>query len=263
MSRARGASSASGSTRRGGPAPRPQARRRRQELIDVAARIFHEKGYDATSIQDVAEALGILKGSIYYYINSKEDLLFEVVQEVHETALANMERLRKLDVEPLVKLRMFVEEHVKHIIDNLVKAAVFFHDYGSLNPERRQYIVRERDQYDRFLRKLIRDGQAKKVICPDVDPKLASFGVLGMMNWTYQWYHAGEQLSSNDVATGLADMVLASLECNPKTHRAGHRSAVGVSAEALAATASTGNASQSRQRSTDRKSTRTKAKTRT
>lgn len=257
MSRERGGSNASGSARRAAPAPRPQARRRRDELIEVAARIFHEKGYDATSIQDVAEALGILKGSIYYYIDSKEDLLFEVVQEVHETALANMERLRKLDVDPLVKLRMFVEEHVRHIIDNLVKAAVFFHDYGSLSPERREYIVQERDQYDRFLRKLIRDGQAKKAICPDVDPKLASFAVLGMMNWTYQWYHRGEQLSSSEVATGMADMVLAGLTCDPKTHHAGHRSAVGLPAEALAAS---GGTSRSRQRS---KPSRAKAKTRT
>lgn len=209
-------------------AAKPRSRRRRQELVDVAARIFHEKGYDATSIQDVAEALGILKGSIYYYIDSKEDLLFEVVQEVHETALANMERLRKLDVDPLVKLRMFVQEHVRHIIDNLVKAAVFFHDYGSLSSDRRQYIVRERDQYDRFLRRLIEEGQAQKVICADVNAKLASFAILGMMNWTYQWYRPGERLSADAIATGFADMVLAGLACDPAKHRAGHRSVVGA-----------------------------------
>lgn len=263
MSKQRAASSASSTGQRDGVAPRSQARRRRQELIDVAAGIFHEKGYDATSIQDVAEALGILKGSIYYYIDSKEDLLFEVVQEVHETALANMERLRKLDVAPSVKLRMFVQNHVRHIIDNLVKAAVFFHDYSSLSSERRQYIVRERDQYDEFLRKLIRDAQANKVVCPDVDPKLASFAVLGMMNWTYQWYRQDEKLSADAVATGLADMVLAGLVCDPATHRAGHRSASGQPADAPAEPSkSRSTTSRNKTGSAKSKTSRTKAKTR-
>ncbi len=72
-----------------------KSQRRRQELIDAAAKIFQDKGYEAASIQDVADALGILKGSVYYYIDSKEDLLFAAIQEVHESALANMEKIQQ------------------------------------------------------------------------------------------------------------------------------------------------------------------------
>ena len=69
-------------------------RRRHLEVLEAAARVFHEKGYESTSIQDIADAVGILKGSLYYYITSKEDLLFEILQDVHEQGLRNLERIR-------------------------------------------------------------------------------------------------------------------------------------------------------------------------
>lgn len=204
-----------------------KSQRRRKELIDAAAKIFQDKGYEAASIQDVADALGILKGSVYYYIDSKEDLLFAVIQEVHESALANMERIRQLDADPLALIRLFVESHVKHVSDNLVKATVFFHDFRSLDPKRREYIVRERDSYDAFLRELIARGQAEGLIRKDIDPKLATLAMLGMMNWTYQWYRAGGGMDSATIGRQFADFVLAALAVEPATHKAKHRSQLG------------------------------------
>ena len=75
--------------------------------------------------------------------------------------------------------------------------AVFFQDFRSLNGERRQVIVEERDLYDSFLRDLIRQGQDEGIICPDIEPKLAAITVLGMMNWIYHWYKPGGELSAD------------------------------------------------------------------
>src|SRR5438093_6121381 len=86
-------------------------RRRQNEVLQAAARVFHEKGYESTSIQDIAEAVGILKGSLYYYIRSKEDLLYEILQAVHEDALANIRRVDELEGDALQKLRAFVTAH--------------------------------------------------------------------------------------------------------------------------------------------------------
>src|SRR6266498_2385396 len=158
-----------------------QPRRRRKELVDAAAKLFLEKGYEATSIQDIADALGILKGSIYYYIDSKEDLLFAVIQEVHETALANVERLRQIDADALTKIRMFIAGHIRHVAEELVKATVFFHDFRALSEERRQYIVAERALYTNYLRELILQGQKEGTICPDVDANIASMAILGVI----------------------------------------------------------------------------------
>lgn len=204
-----------------------KSQRRRQELIDVAAKIFQDKGYEAASIQDVADALGILKGSVYYYIDSKEDLLFAAIQEVHQSALTNVERIREMDEDPLTLIRLFVESHIRHISDNLVKATVFFHDFRSLDPKRKAVIVEERDSYDEFLRELISRGQSEGLICKDIDPKVATLGILGMMNWIYQWYRVGGGLDPAAIGRQFADLALASLACSPAVHKAKHRSQLG------------------------------------
>jgi AcrR family transcriptional regulator len=198
-------------------------RRRRQEILEAAAEVFHQKGYKATSIQDIADAVGILKGSLYYYITSKEDLLFEILQDVHQQGIQNLERIESAPGTPLQRIRAFVTVHVTHNAENLVKMAVFFHDFRSLSPERREIIVAERDLYDQHLRALIAAAQKDGSVCPDVDPKLASIQILGMMNWIYHWYRPGGSLSVSDLAGTMADFVVAGLACDPATHTPGHR----------------------------------------
>lgn len=195
---------------------------RRREIFEAAARIFSEKGYAATSIQDVADAVGILKGSLYYYIDSKEDLLFGVIQEAHEAGLANLERLHHIQGNALVKLRFAIEAHLRSNIKNLVKVGVFFHDFRSLSGDRHDYIVTERDTYDQRFRALIRQGQEEGVITPDIDPKIASLAILGMVNWVYQWYRASGPAAPEELAATFADLVLGGLAVDagrPKTRR--------------------------------------------
>ncbi len=201
-------------------------RRRRQEILEAAAGVFHEKGYKATSIQDIADAVGILKGSLYYYITSKEDLLFEILQDVHEQGLRNLKRIDGVQGTPLQKIRAFVTVHVSHNAENLVKMAVFFHDFRSLSPERREIIVAERDLYDQHLRRLISAAQEDGSVCPDLDPKLTSIEILGMMNWIYHWYRPGGSLSVSALADSMADFVVAGLACDSAKHKPGHRASL-------------------------------------
>src|SRR5262249_17989516 len=121
------------------PVREPTRRRkqeRKQEVLEVAARVFHEKGYDSSSIQDIADGVGILKGSLYYWINSKEDLLYEILAGVHEEALAAVEEAVEAETETLEKLRAFVVALFTFHAENLVRIGVFFSDFRSLNPER-------------------------------------------------------------------------------------------------------------------------------
>ena len=199
-------------------------RRRQQEVVEAAARVFHEKGYESTSIQEIAEEVGILKGSLYYYIRSKEELLYAILQGVHEDALANIKRLETVEGDALQKVRAFVTLHLTFNAENLTKMGVFFHDFRSLNPEHREPIIEARDLYDELLRDLIRQGQNEATICPDIDPKLAALGVMGMMNWLYQWYVPGGSRSVAQIAEEMANVVVAGLACTPETHAPGHRS---------------------------------------
>jgi AcrR family transcriptional regulator len=188
--------------------------RRRQELIDIAARVFEVRGYEAASIQDIADALGILKGSVYYYIDTKQELLFAVLQEMHGSATGNIEVFPRLSSDPMVLIRMFVESQFLFLADNVVQVTVFFQDFGSLDADRREQIVAQRDNYDRFLRELIQLGQAQGSICAHVDPKIATFAILGMINWSYQWYRVGGSMDPATVAGQFADFALASLVCS-------------------------------------------------
>jgi TetR/AcrR family transcriptional regulator, cholesterol catabolism regulator len=197
-------------------------RRRHDEILEAAARVFHEKGYESTSIQDIADAVGILKGSLYYYIDSKEDLLYEILEGIHAEALASV-RKATAEGDPLQRIRAFVAAHIRHNAENLVKMALFFQDFRSLGEERRRSIVADRDAYEQFLRDLIRDGQVAEQICPEVDVKRESIAILGLMNWLYHWYQPGGEYTIDELADAYADFVVAGLACDPKTHVPGHR----------------------------------------
>jgi len=198
-------------------------RRRHHEILETSARVFHEKGYQATSIQDIADEVGILKGSLYYYISSKEDLLYEIIHEVHQQALRVIDEVDKVDGDPLQKIRAFAFLHVTFNIENRLWVGVFFNDFRSLSEERRAVIVKERDEYGRYLRGLIRLGQEEGVVCPDVDPKLISLAILDMLNFIFHWYRPGGERSAAAVAQAYADFVVAGLACSPATHVPGHR----------------------------------------
>lgn len=184
---------------------------RKQEIIDTAAEIFKAKGYEGTSIQDVADAVDILKGSLYYYINSKDDLLYEVIQEVHARGLENLESSQQVGSNALERLHAFVKRHVTFNAANLTKMTVFFHDFRSLSADRRAEIVEERDEYDRYLRSLIAEGKKEGVFRKDVDPKLAAFSILGSINWLYHWYRDDGPNTIEEIAEGMATMAVNSV----------------------------------------------------
>jgi AcrR family transcriptional regulator len=198
-------------------------RLRQSEIVEIAARVFHEKGYESTSVQEVAEAVGILKGSLYYYIDSKEDLLFEIIRNVHESARKNIDRTRELGGDPLQQIRLFVTRHLTFNAEHLVGMGVFFRDFRSLSGGHRETILAYRDEYDRFLRSLISDARAAGVVCPDIDPKFAALALLGMTNWIYQWYKPDGPKGVSELAQTFADIAVAGIACDPKSHTPGHR----------------------------------------
>lgn len=184
---------------------------RLDEIYTAAAQVFSEKGYHGASIQHVADAVGILKGSLYYYIDSKQDLLFGIIDEVHRDALRSLEEWMAVDGDATTRLRAFVEGHVLANTRNITKIGVFFHDFRSLDPERRDRIIADRDRYDSHLRELIRQGQQEGVFRGDIDPKIASMAILGMMNWTYHWWRDDGPSSASDVVKEFADLILLGL----------------------------------------------------
>ena len=201
----------SGKRSSSGPGSTARGNTRRAEIVRAAAETFYRKGYDATTTQDIAEAVGMLKGSLYYYISAKEDLLYEIISEVHEVWANNLERHEIMDGEPLTRIWAFVHNNVVGNAENLVSSAVFFRDFGALTGKRREHILELRDVHDNTLRELIREGQLAGGVRAEVDPKVAATGILTMCNALYHWYRPEGALSAKDVADQYADLAVGGI----------------------------------------------------
>jgi TetR/AcrR family transcriptional regulator, cholesterol catabolism regulator len=195
--------------------------RRRQEILDAAAQIFFEKGYDATSTKDIADAAGLLKGSLYYYVETKEDFLFEIIKESHDGALATLERVRAFDGEPLHQLAHLVQEHLHYFVENLVKTTVYFREFRVLSKERQQIIAAEGDVYLEFVRSLLARGQSEGAIDAAIDVRLVSIGIVGMLNSAWLWFQPGGARSTDEIAAEFVRIIVGGVASDRAVEQAG------------------------------------------
>ncbi len=185
-----------------------RAKRRQREIIDAAAEIFHRKGYSETSMQEIAEAVGILKGSLYYYIDSKEDLLFQMLLEVHEHAKGIVEETAALEVSAVERLRAYVQRHVEYNVQNLSKIAVYYHDFGLLTAKRKRAIMDQRRYYELFVIGLIEDAKADGSVDGSVDASLVANAIFGVVNWIYTWYRPSGNASPQYLGKLYAELIV-------------------------------------------------------
>jgi AcrR family transcriptional regulator len=184
-------------------------KKREQEILDAAAEIFHRQGYSDTSVQNVADAVGILKGSLYYYIDSKDDLLYRVLLEVHGEAVGIIEDVAAMsELTPIEKLDAYLRRHVEYNTQNLTKIAVYYHDHNQLAPERRERIRQQRRIYEDFVEGLIRDGQELGEIDSSFDPRILAYCLFGAANWIYTWYRPGGRVSAETLSDTIASFIL-------------------------------------------------------
>jgi TetR/AcrR family transcriptional regulator, cholesterol catabolism regulator len=163
---------------------------RRTELTRAAARLFAEKGYHGTSTADLAEALGVQKGSLYSHIESKADLLWEVAREGAEAFHAALDALP--DEGPSVqRIRLAVRAHLRVVSEQLDVATVFTREWRYLEGERRERFVAERRRYEERFRALFREGRDRGDLRTDLDDATATLLALSAVNWAYTWLRPG------------------------------------------------------------------------
>lgn len=184
---------------------------RRPDIVATALRIFSQRGYEATSVRDIAEEVGLLKGSLYHYIDSKDDLLYVILLRVHSELASQWAAVEK-EVEggDVERIEAFIVSHVTYITDNLDGIGVFLREFRSLDTRRRRQIIRKRDQYEAVLHDLI-ESAAPTSVYRDLDVSMATLSVFGMMNWVSQWYKPGKSHSAETVAHEIAGMCLRML----------------------------------------------------
>ena len=179
-------------------------------ILKSAAKIFAERGYDKATLQQIADAVGIKKGSLYYYIQGKEDLLFRIADSMIEHWIKELRRVVHQPLEPQEKLREVIKAHVNLLAGDFERLCVFLHEYKSLKSEWRNKIVVKRDDYERLFENVIADGIEKGCFWPS-DVKMVSLAILGMCNWLYQWYSSSGKLSIDEIASIFSNLILQGL----------------------------------------------------
>ncbi len=180
------------------------------EIREAAMRIFREKGYHAASMQEIANAVGMQKGSLYYYISSKQELLFKIFEEAIGSMARELEAIYARPLSPREKLREAIAAHVRAISQRLDMLSIFLRETRVLSPGQEEVIDIHRLRYERLLQRIVSDGM-KSGEFRALDPKLTTYALLGMTNWIYRWYNPSGRFASEQIADIFTDLIFNGL----------------------------------------------------
>jgi TetR/AcrR family transcriptional regulator, cholesterol catabolism regulator len=186
----------------------PESSSRKEQIYRASAKLFAERGYHATSMRDLAQALGVQGGSLYAHISSKEELLWEIVNRAADEFDAALEPIRDSKIAPPEKLRAALEAHFNVISQNKEIVTVFFHEWKHLPIIKMEEITSRRASVERIYTQILEEGVRSGQFSKGLDVKLASLLALSSANWTYQWFNSGGRLSAREVADAFCVMLL-------------------------------------------------------
>ncbi len=196
--------------------PKPKGRQagsksRELQIHDAAITVFSHKGYAAASLQDIADTVGILKGSLYYYITSKENLLFEILDQAHIEAMGLMDEVDALELAPNARLKEFVRRITIFYIANKGRSALYFSEWRHLTGEQLDTVVKQRKQLERRVEAILHEAQERGMTKETLELKVATFYLLTAVSGVVNWFRPGGSISAEAVANEVADLSCAAV----------------------------------------------------
>lgn len=176
--------------------------------LDAAIGLFSRKGYTATSTREVAALLGIQKASLYYHIDSKEDLLYMICRASLEQIRHDVETAIREVNDPLDRLRTLISCHIESLLRDKDKHSTTFTEMHALSQDRLAQVLALRDAHESLVRSVLKEAQTAGVLRSDIDAKYLSLALLGMMNRVTVWYRRGGLLSPSQVGQLFAVIFL-------------------------------------------------------
>ena len=178
----------------------------RDQVLRTAADLFRERGYRATTLDDIAARLGMSKASLYTYFHAKEEMLAAISRQTIETFTRELSLVLRSDLAPEDKLRRVVRDHVRFVIANRSFLTVFFSEETNLPPRLARALAAQKDRYDKGVESIVVEG-ARRGVFRDVPPRLVVFGLLGMLNWLYKWYDPRGRWGAEEISSGFLSLV--------------------------------------------------------
>jgi AcrR family transcriptional regulator len=187
----------------------PAASDRRTEILKSAAAAFRRRGYHGASVDEIASALAMTKGNLYYYFKNKEEILYACHEYSLDVMLNLLAEVQAQDIPPDQKLRRMMLSFVHLILDELQGTALTM-DLQALSPGLLKRVVAKRDAFDRGLRGFVQEGQDQGTFAPG-DPKMITFALLGAVNWIPKWFDPRGELTSEQIGQAFADYLVGGL----------------------------------------------------
>jgi len=182
----------------------------RDEILAAAAQIISQKGFHATSMQDIAQAVNLQKASLYYHISSKQEILVAVLDRALDLFIANMEEVMSRSLPPDEMLRQAMRVYMITILEHRDLASVLLLEHRSLEPEFHVHHIPRRRRFEALWRDLILHGQQQGLFNSS-DPAMTVRALMGVMNWSITWYRPEGAMTAERIADQFAELFLAGL----------------------------------------------------
>lgn len=176
-----------------------------ESILRTAAQIFAEKGYHQASIRDIARATRVSLSGLYYYFQSKEELLFLIQDHAFGTLLRNLDELLDGVDDPHRRIRLFIENHLRFFVNNMSEMKVLSHEADSLSGEFRNRVNAKKRRLTAIVTEILSEMDGKG----DLDVRVSTFALFGMMNWLYNWYRPDRDLPIDQLAAQMSRLFLA------------------------------------------------------
>ena len=179
--------------------PENQVSRSRQDVVAAAGRLFSTRGYHGTSMRDLARELGLIGSSLYSHIDSKADLLVEVVERGEVLFQESADKAMGVTGDGLTRLRALVGGHVDVVLDHPDEVRTFLYEANALDQSHRTKVLAVRNRYEQAFRAVLRAGAEDGSLRPDLDPSLAAIILLSILNALERWYSPNGRLSREEL----------------------------------------------------------------
>jgi AcrR family transcriptional regulator len=184
---------------------------RREEIIRASAHIFRERGYEGTTLRDIAAALGTDRASLYYYVGSKEELLQEIVREALGRDIAAAETVKRSRATTPMKIRALIESMVASYVDNYPLMNVYIEDLSRIARQDSEWsidVTKRSRTYESLVHSILSKGQQDGTVRTDLPIDLCALALFGMVNWMHRWYRPGAQWAHADIADTFTHIFL-------------------------------------------------------
>lgn len=180
---------------------------KRERILQEAVKLFYERGFTGTTLDDIAAALGVTKPFIYTHFKSKVELLAALCLPTIEMSMDAAAEAARSPGTPTERLRRLVGDFTRVILQRQANIAVFFREEKHLTEEARAEIATKQKGFDRILSKLLREGAASGDFHV-ADPGLAALAIGGMISWAYTWHRPNGRLGLEEMCASMADLAL-------------------------------------------------------